>query len=243
MPGSISGTACHCQHHSAFVAEPCYDADEMPNTRAARAHKRSSHRVASPTLHERKQQVVRTAIWDAATDLFFDKGYDETTIEDIAKKAGVSRRSFFRYFSSKADLMGHGIVGYASYLADAIGACPRQDPLAEVFRKTVLEVAQQCAAHPRTRKIMEIAAKYPAAREAHHSRTPELQHRVAEAYASRARKNSKENLSPAIVAGLTLSVLSVIFQSWFEQRDKDISTVVAQVLGTLGRLNRSPNVG
>jgi AcrR family transcriptional regulator len=211
----------------------------MANTRSAAARKQRGPLVASPTIQERKQQVVRTAIWDAATDLFFEKGYDETTVEDIAEKAGVSRRSFFRYFSSKADLMGHGIVGYAAYLSDAIDGFPPEDSLAEIFRKTVLQAAQECAAHPRTRKIMEIAAKYPAAREAHHSRTPELQVRVTEAYARRVAKHSKEDLSPAIIAGLTLSVLSLIFQSWFEQRDKDISDVVNQALSTLGRLNPS----
>src|SRR5580692_930727 len=175
----------------------------MPRTRAARtskpSRKRANQRAASPPLQQRKQQVVRAAIWDAATDLFFEKGYDETTVEDIAEKAGVSRRSFFRYFSSKADLMGHGIIGYAASLAEAIDACPPQDSLAEVFRKAVTQIAARSAAHPSTRKIMAIAAKYPAAREAHHSRTPVLQERVKEAYARRTAQNSSGDLSSAII--------------------------------------------
>src|SRR5579863_3134491 len=73
----------------------------------------------SPSLQERKQQVVRDAIFDAATDLFAESGFDETTVDDIAEKAGVSRRSFFRYFSSKGDLMAYGVTGYGTYLTDA----------------------------------------------------------------------------------------------------------------------------
>src|SRR5882724_4825502 len=109
-----------------------------------------------PTLHARKQQFVRDAIWDTATDLFAEKGFDETTVDDIAQAAGVSRRSFFRYFASKNDLMAHGMVNYGAELTAAIDACPQTYSLSEVFRETALRVAQKSVAHPRTRKIMAI---------------------------------------------------------------------------------------
>src|SRR6266851_630905 len=103
-----------------------------------------------PTLQARKQQIVRDAIWDAAIDLFAEKGFDETTVDDIAQAAGVSRRSFFRYFASKNDLMAHGMVNYGAELTAAIDACPQTYSLSEVFRETVLRVAQKSVAHPRT---------------------------------------------------------------------------------------------
>ena len=192
--------------------------------------------IASLTLQERKQEVVRTAIWDAATDLFDEKGYDETTIDDIAQRAGISRRSFFRYFASKNDLMAYGAVSFSMYLTDAIEACPGDCSLSEVFRYTVLQVARQCAAHPRTRKIMRIASRYPAAREAQHSRTTELRARVETAYALRCGQPSEEDLNPGVVTSLTIFILAVIFNVWFEQGQQDISAVAEQVLGTLGRL-------
>ena len=46
----------------------------------------------SPTIQERKQQLVRDAIWDAAMDLFAEKGFDETTVEDISEKVDWFRR-------------------------------------------------------------------------------------------------------------------------------------------------------
>src|SRR6266511_2162507 len=188
---------------------------------------------SSSTLQARKQQLVRDAIWDAATDLFAEKGFEETTVDDIAQAAGVSRRSFFRYFSSKSDLMAQVIVSYATALTDAINACPPTYSLSEIFRETVLQVAQQSAAYPRTRKIMQIAAKYPAAREAQLSRMAELQDRVAEAFARRCRQTSEDDLTPGVLAGLTLSVLSVTFRSWFEQGQQDISLTARQVFATL----------
>jgi len=112
--------------------------------------------IPAPTLQERKQQLVRQAIWDAATDLFAEKGYDETTIDDIALQAGVSRRSFFRYFSSKNDLMAQGIDTYADHLTEAIHACdPHSSPRA-IFRDTILRVTSVCAQQSRIREVMQI---------------------------------------------------------------------------------------
>lgn len=192
--------------------------------------------VPAPSLQERKQQVVRDVIWGAATTLFYEKGYDETTVEDIAEKAGVSRRSFFRYFSSKSDIMAVAVDSYATLLTEAIEACPRADSLAEVFRRTVLEVAQHCAADPQTRKVMQIAAKYPSAREALQSRSIEIEQRIAAAFAHRCGRGADRDITASVVAGLALSVLSVIFRVWFERGKQDVTATVDQVLATLARL-------
>lgn len=191
--------------------------------------------IPAPTLQERKQQLVRQAIWDAATDLFAEKGYDETTVDDIALHAGVSRRSFFRYFSSKNDLMAQGIDTYADHLAEAIHACDPHCQPGELFRQTILRVASVCALQPRIRKVMQIVTKYPAARIAQEARASDLHARVEAAFARRVRKSEK-TLSPGVAAGLTISVLSVIFRVWFEQGEGDITATAEQVLATLGRL-------
>jgi AcrR family transcriptional regulator len=189
-----------------------------------------------PTLQARKQQVVRDAIWDAATDLFADKGFDETTVDDIAQAAGVSRRSFFRYFASKNDLMAHGMVNYGAELTAAIDACPPTWSLFEVFRETVLRVAQKTAAHPRARKIMAIVAKYPAARAAELSRFAEVQVLVAKAYARRCRKCGEDDLTASLLSGLTLQVAGVTVRWWFEQGEPDVADAVDEAFATLGRL-------
>ena len=51
----------------------------------------------------------RETIAEAACELFLEQGYDRTSIADIAQRAGVSRSSFFNYFSSKSDVLWSGL--------------------------------------------------------------------------------------------------------------------------------------
>ncbi|MER6994363.1 helix-turn-helix domain-containing protein [Streptomyces sp. NPDC000410] len=74
------------------------------------------------TLWDRSRQVAVQAILDTAVRLFAEQGYERTTIAQIAREAGISQRSLFRYFGTKEDLV-----------------CGDQDALGELLRKTVEE--------------------------------------------------------------------------------------------------------
>lgn len=56
-------------------------------------------------LRETKRQQTRAALADAALDLFAERGYDATTIADIAERAGVSPRTFFTHHPSKEQVL------------------------------------------------------------------------------------------------------------------------------------------
>jgi AcrR family transcriptional regulator len=73
----------------------------------------------APSLRDRHKDQTRRALRDSALKLFASQGYDATTIEEIAERAGVSTRTFFRYFPTKEGVLYSGERGWIQALVDA----------------------------------------------------------------------------------------------------------------------------
>jgi AcrR family transcriptional regulator len=183
--------------------------------------------------------LTRDTIWNAAIDLFAEKGFDDTTIDEIAEAAFVSRRSFFRYFESKNDLMAQPIVSTGDAMKKAIDSCPRAASTSELLHHVVLAVARGSAAEPRTSKVIEIAAKYPEARAALMSRMTNLQGQLEHTFRSR----YKDALTVEVLSAMAISMLSITTHYWYVNGQKDIDASASKVFsvfaGAAGEAKRS----
>ncbi|MCF2532362.1 TetR family transcriptional regulator [Yinghuangia soli] len=94
-----------------------------------------------PSLTERRREDTRTEVSGAAARLFTERGYDATTVEDIAAASGMALRTFYRYFRAKeetiAPLFAAGIRDWVQRLAEADPDLGLVDALLAAYRGSV----------------------------------------------------------------------------------------------------------
>ena len=188
------------------------------------------------TLYARKQDLVRDAIFDAAIDLFVRDGFEETTLENIAKFAGVSPRTLYRYFATRDELVAHQVMGYGKKLVESVEGCSGTLSPLETVRHAAVDATAWNIAQHRTREIITISSNHASVRQAHQSVIAGIQERLAEAFAARSRSASKDDLRPRIYASSTLMIVQSALSLWYHGVAVDPSAAVKQVITQLGRL-------
>lgn len=90
-----------------------------------------------PTRRDRKRQATREAILTTALQLFAEQGFAATTVEDIAYRADVAPRTFFRYFDNKAAVLQPTSETYREAFRTTLAAQPRDTPVLEALHHAV----------------------------------------------------------------------------------------------------------
>lgn len=105
----------------------------------------SSDTAQQDGTRARKRRETHARITDAGIRLFLEKGYDATTLDEIAAEAGISRRTFFYYFKSKDEILLSLQSGMGDMIVDALRDQPSSQRPLEAVRDAVLKV---CATIP-----------------------------------------------------------------------------------------------
>jgi len=95
----------------------------------------------------RPRASSRETLAEAACELFLEQGYEATSVADITQRAGVSRSSFFNYFSSKSDVLWAGLDERIAQAVDALRATGA-DATGDALREIVLHIVRDFAPDP-----------------------------------------------------------------------------------------------
>jgi AcrR family transcriptional regulator len=152
----------------------------------------------------------------AAIALFERQGYDQTTVAEIAEAAGLTKRTFFRYFSDKREVLFNGSHELSDRWIGGIAAAPSDAGAMEAVFGGLDEVAKLFAdRHPFARTRSRIIAANPELQERELIKLQSLAGAVTAALVGRGVAANAAIL--AAQAGLT--VFQVAFARWVEQDD------------------------
>lgn len=153
----------------------------------------------------RPRASSRSTLAEAACELFLERGYAATSVNDIAVRAGVSRSSFFNYFSSKADILWSGLD---ERLEDAVarldGARAVPDALAEALAGFAPDSLALAIVNAEAMGIEDELAREGSVRRA----------RIAQAVARRLERDGMQAMRAEIAAAAYAAAVLSAVRSW-----------------------------
>jgi AcrR family transcriptional regulator len=168
-------------------------------------------------VRERARRAMRAELALLAQDLFAEKGYDETTLEDLVAAAGISKRTFFRYFASKDDLVLDKHDAWTGKLVEAFSARPAGEPVWESLRRAfdvVVDSFGDQTELSRTLAMEKVIRSHPALAAGELERISRAQDQLAELVGHRLGTSAAGDPRPAALAGAALSCVLAAKQVW-----------------------------
>ena len=174
-------------------------------------------RTAPPPrdLRRRARDAVRAEIAKTAFQLFTERGFDQTTVDDIAVAAGLSRRSFFRYFASKED----AVLGMLNAVGDAIAAelaaRPAGEPPWASLRRALDVLVTTYLGDPTVALArFRLIHHTPALRTTLLDKQDRWQRSLSQVLAARLGVDPAHDLRPELLAAAALAALDVASRRW-----------------------------
>jgi len=188
------------------------------------------------SLQERKQELVRAELANAAWELFGKKGYEATTVAEIAEAAGVSRRTFFRYYGSQEEVLTETSDELAEAMLAAMAERPRAEPpLLAIERALVPVLEPRLVLTGRARTIIRLLRESRTLRRAMMERHALMEERLAAQLADRLGADPTKDSTPALLAFIARAMLDTAFNVWYDQGRTDIAGLGAELFAILAR--------
>ena len=162
---------------------------------------------------------ARERLEDAALDLFVENGFEETTVAQIAARAGMNRATFFRHFADKREVLFGGEDVLAGLFGDAIRAAPPGAALTECLRAAL--AAAGTAMTPRLRGVAARRMVVVAADSELQERGLLKHARITKSLTAALRERGADELTARLGAEIGMLAYSVAFERWMKANDEE----------------------
>jgi mycofactocin system transcriptional regulator len=181
----------------------------------------------------RPPSTTREAVGRAALELFDRNGFEETTMDDIAEAVGVSRRTVFRYFTSKNDIVWGDFATVRARLRAHLAESTPDDSLGDAIRHAVVASNRyEPEQLPELRARMALITSVPALQAHSMIRYEEWRGDLAEFVAARLGR-TRSDLVPQVVAQTTMATAMTAFVDWVRHPETDLEQRLDEALRLL----------
>jgi len=168
-----------------------------------------------------------------ALDLFIRNGFTETTLDDIAAAAGIARRTFFGYFSSKNDVVWGDFDALLRGMEDWLVQSANDRPLLDTLTEAVVRFNDlPPQAVPAHRQRMSLILHVPAL-QAHSTLRYADWRGVVARFAARRLGQPVEALLPQLIGHLALGAALTAYEQWLADESADLAPLLKEAFGAL----------
>jgi AcrR family transcriptional regulator len=167
---------------------------------------------ATPGLRERKKQRTRDTIARAALRLFAERGYDETTLAEIAEAADVAPRTIFAHFENKEDILFSDEMGIFNELKRRLDERPAGATTVDALREFVACMKSPDEDTKLRKKVIMADPALQMKMRAHHA---QLEPMLAESIA-RDLGTGPDDIRSLLIAASMVAALQSVSDRFFE---------------------------
>lgn len=167
-------------------------------------------------LREQKRRQTHQRIAEVGLSSFLAKGYEATTLEEIAAAAGISRRTLFYYFKSKDDILLAHLSGYADILKSAILENASVAAPLDLVRATLVNLSTTRFQSYQTIAFARLIRESEVLRARQLARYAQLEQALHEALCNLWPDEQRRD-GLRLVAMVSIGTLRLAADKWFEQ--------------------------
>jgi AcrR family transcriptional regulator len=168
-------------------------------------------------LRGRKRAETHARIQSEAMRLFFERGFEATTLDEIAAAADVSRRTLFHYFTSKEDIVFSTKADFPNLIAEAIGRRPVDEPLLDMVENALVDLAMRYQS-AEARNLARLIRDTPALSAGDQAKYEKVERVLATALAER-KGLPETDIAARVTAATAIGILKLSTQAWLAGDD------------------------